>query len=263
MNSKCIVLVTSCMKYGDVLCNFEILFRRYWPDCPFRVWLNIDEEWKDRTGLYDRIIVSHHPENLVRMREVPFDTPYVIVMQDDHFLIAPVDNGKVLNALSLAEKYHTGNLRLIQDPRTDEIFSEKDNLREYKPGAAYRISARGGLWDTEYFKKFINEFRDFWEMERRGQSFSESLPQKVLCTSGRVLPMIDAVHKGKYEEFVRDILEANGLQAGRPVLTARERLKECVKAAIIESNPELVTHIQEKLNIGFKPKYKKSGAGKK
>ncbi|WP_027203356.1 hypothetical protein [Butyrivibrio fibrisolvens] len=253
----CIVLVTSCKAYEDVLKNFDYLFAKNWPDCPFQVWLNTDAEYDDTLGIYDKIIVSKHPQNLIRMRDIVFEAPYTIVLQDDHFLMCPVDTKKVLASLELAQKYHTGILRLIQDPRTNNWFSENENLMEYVPGTAYRISARGGLWDTSYLKKFIDKYDDFWEMERKGQSFSDSLDQKILCTRFRTLPITDAVRKGKYEEFARDVLEANDLIPERPVLTARERLKECVKAAIFEMNPNSIAHIQEKLNIGFKPKYKK------
>lgn len=34
-NMDCTVLVTSCYSYKDVLENFEILFQKYWGDCPY------------------------------------------------------------------------------------------------------------------------------------------------------------------------------------------------------------------------------------
>lgn len=255
-NMKCTVLVTSCDAYKDVLYNFEFLFKKFWSDCPFPVYLNIDKE-VDTTMPYDNIIISDYKQNLVRMRAVEIKTPYVIMMQDDHFLFDKVDNSKILKCIEFAEKYDCGNLRLIQDPPTEDVFSESENLLEYKKGKAYRISARGGLWNAEYFRNYIDNFEDLWQMERHGQELSNKLDKKILCTKYRTLPIIDAVHKGMYEDFASILMEANELETQRPVMPSKVKAKEAIKGAIIDWNPELITSIQARLNVGFKPKYNK------
>ncbi len=254
-NRECTILVTSCYAYRDVLRNFEIFFRKYWSDCPFPVYLNIDRPVKKYAIDYDEVIISDHKENLLRMRDVTFKTPYVLMMQDDHFLFDQVDNEKILRCIQYARKYHCGNLRLLQDPKTAVVFSKTERLLEYKPGSAYRISARGGLWNTEYLNLFIHKFKDLWEMERYGKSFSSQIPMRVLCTRDRILPMIDAVHKGCYEEFACALLEANGIVPKRKQISSLSKAKESLKGAVLEINPALITDIQAKLNIGYKMKY--------
>lgn len=254
MREKAIVLVTSCYAYKDVLKAFEFFFKKRWSDCPFEVWLNIDKEISTDFP-YDKIIISDSPKNLVRMRAVEFSTPYVILMQDDHWLIDDVSNDNIFRCVEWAEKYDCGNLRLLQDPSAYDDFSTEEKLMEYKPGKAYRISARGGLWNTDYLKHFINKFDDFWEMERLGQDFSCTIKNRVLCTKNRVLPMVDAVHKGKYTEFAYAMLDAAGFDIARPVMRAKDNLVSDIKGTILEFNPELVTKIQALLNIGHKQKY--------
>lgn len=254
-NRECTVLVTSCFAYRDVLHNFEYFFNKFWSDCPFPVYLNIDSPMDRYEIKYEKVIISKHKENLLRMRDVKFETPYVLMMQDDHFLFDRVDNEKILRCLACAKKYNCGNLRLLQDPKTKNVFSRSEQLLEYKPGNAYRISARGGLWNTNYLKLFINEFKDLWEMERYGKSFSGKIPMRVLCTQYRVLPIIDAVHKGCYEEFACALLEANGIGSERKQISNLTKAKESLKGAILDMNPEVITDIQEKFNIGYKMKY--------
>lgn len=254
LNHNCIVLVTSCGKYKDVLKNFEYFFMKHWRDCPFEVWLSIDE-MVDTDFHYDRVIESNHPQNLVRMRDIEFTTPWVIMMQDDHWLIEDVNTDRIIECIRLAEKYKCGNLRLLRDPKTEDVFSEKEELYIYKPGKAYRISARGGLWRTTYLKRFINTFDDFWMMERYGQDYSNRLKYRVLATKHRVLPIIDAVHKGKYEEFALFLLDANRIEAEREGETQRNKMIDCLKGLILEINPELITYLQARLSIGYKPKY--------
>ena len=251
----CTVLITSCYAYRDVLYAFEVFFEKHWPDCPFPLVLNVDKEIPDLKLHYDRIVISEHEANLVRMRDIAFDTPYVIMIQDDHFLFDDVDTDAILEAISLAKKYSCGNLRLIQDPRTAVPFENETGLMEYLPGQAYRISARGGLWETAYLKRFIDAFDDFWGMERNGQELANSIDQKVLCTKKRILPIMDAVHKGYYEEFAYMMLEANGIEASREVMPNRMKVKEYLKGAILDINPDLITKLQAKLNIGYKKKY--------
>lgn len=254
-NNDCSILVTSCAAYKDVLSNFEFLFNKFWKDCPFPTILNIDEKI-DTSFPYDQIVVSPHKENLVRMRDVNISTPYVIMMQDDHFLFDHVNTADILQCIEYAKKYNCGNLRLLQDPIATDTFSESEKLLEYKPGKAYRIGARGGLWKTEYLKIFIDEFDDLWQMERHGQELSCLYPEKVLCTKFRILPMIDAVHKGKYEDFAAYLLDANAITPQRAIMSNKRKAIEYFKGAIIDWNPELVTRIQSKLNLGYKPKYK-------
>lgn len=254
VNNKCVVLVTSCCKYKDVLRNFEYFFRKHWKDCPFEIWLSIDKPVNSDFE-YDRVILSDHPQNLVRMRDIDFVTPYVIMMQDDHWLIEDVNTKKILECIENAIKYDCGNLRLLRDPFTNEVFSEEEGLYIYKLGTAYRISARGGLWDVDYLRVFINQYADFWEMERFGNEYSKTLPQKVLATKHRCLPIIDAVRKGKYENFATFLLDANGIEPERKSMKAKERLIEDFKGTVLEFNPNLITKIQAKLNIGYKPKY--------
>lgn len=255
-NKDCCILVTSCMEYKDVLKNFEFFFQKFWRDCPFRVILNVDGK-VETTFPYDEIVVSPHKENLVRMRDVQIPSPYVIMMQEDHFLFDQVNTERILQCLEYAQKYDCGNLRLMQDPPCTDMFSESEDLLEYKPGKAYRISARAGLWKASYLKIFIDEFDDLWQMERLGQKRSLQLPEKVLCTRHRILPIFDAVHKGLYEDFAYFMLDANSLIPQRGVMSNKKKAIEYLKGAIIDWNPELVTSIQNRLNLGFKPKYKK------
>ena len=212
--------------YSDVLKNFEILFKKYWSDCPFRIYLNIDEPIDDLLIDYDKIVVSNHKQNLIRMRYVNIETPYVIMMQDDYFIFDKIDNEKIIRCIDYAEKYDCGNLRLIQDPKTDTIFNEAEELLIYNPGKAYRISARGGLWKTIYLKKFIDKYDDFWQMEQQGQIFSCSLSEKVLCTKYRTLPIVDAVHKGYYEDFAIMLLETNGIEPSRTTASGKSNLRK-------------------------------------
>ncbi|WP_022755571.1 hypothetical protein [Butyrivibrio fibrisolvens] len=225
-----------------------------WKDCPFEIWLSIDRKI-DTDFPYDNIVISSSPKNLVRMRDVDFITPYVIMMQDDHWLIDDVNTDKILECIEIAKKYNTGNLRLLQDPIAYDVFDTKLNLMEYKKGKAYRISARGGLWETEYLKNYIAKFEDFWEMERLGQKYSCENDKLILCTKHRTLPIIDAVHKRKYTEFAYAMLDAAGLDYEREIMRCKDSLISDIKGTIIEINPELITGIQSILNIGHKQKY--------
>lgn len=42
MNSNCAVLVNSCDKYAEAWYPFFALFKKYWSDCPYPVYLNTE-----------------------------------------------------------------------------------------------------------------------------------------------------------------------------------------------------------------------------
>lgn len=93
-------------------------------------------------------------------------------------------------------------------------------------------------------------------MERHGQQYSCKINKRVLCTRERVLPMVDAVHKGYYEDFAYMLLEANGIFPERKQMSSLLKAKEYLKAAILDWNPEFITRIQDQWDLGYKHKYK-------
>ena len=61
MNSDFAILILSCDKYSDAWDPFFALFRKFWPDCPYKVYLATNELKPEVSGVH--IIASGKPKN--------------------------------------------------------------------------------------------------------------------------------------------------------------------------------------------------------
>ena len=145
------IIVMSCDKYADLWEAFVQCFKKYWPDCDSPVYLvteslsydgsffketvkcGIDTQWTDRLDMCLDII----------------DTDYILLLCDDYLLCDKVDNTMVNSLVELAKKFNAGNLRMLPNPDTAVMFSEKFGLGEYKEHTHYRIATQAGIWKTE------------------------------------------------------------------------------------------------------------------
>ena len=244
-NGDCTVLVTSCDAYRDVEGPFLQLFRKYWPDCPFELVVNGETGCVDG---FDRFILSGKgkswSEMLVEALE-RIDTPYVIMLMNDYYLVSPVDTGLVLRRLCEAKDRDALNYRLCPKPP-----------RAVK-NTAYSVSCQAGIWNRGFLLDLAKRTRSAWEFERYGSfMFDESDSRPLLVTATKEFPFIDAVHKGYWEKFGVECLASNGIDydfslRGLPPL--RVRIAESLKSLVFAVFPHtLIVRVQNLVNAGKK-----------
>lgn len=251
-NSKDLtVLVQACIKYDDVLQAFEKLFLKFWSDCPYDVVLSTDST-SEYSYPYSKVVETKHPGNTIRVREAieSITTPYVLLLTDDSLLIDHVDNERFGNLIEYAKKYQAGNIRFGKGVCPYEIFNEQEELYIFKPGP-YRIAmAGGGIWDTEFLRTLLNKYSDSWNFERKGSYDEYALTRKVFFTKYKDFPCIDAVGRGKWFEFAATILSINHIdidESVRKIETSKDICKSGLKRMVFETNPNLITKIQNRL----------------
>ena len=98
MNTDCTVLVCSCDKYADLLTPFSVLWRKFWPDCPFETVL-VTETRPEQELCFSRVVACGKGGDwcgrLVEALET-ISTPYILMLCDDYYLFAPVDTAGIL-----------------------------------------------------------------------------------------------------------------------------------------------------------------------
>src|SRR5690348_12286619 len=118
--ARCSVLVISCDRYRDLWAPFFHQFHKYWPDCPFPVYLGAnsasyhdpcvhmlqsgaDESWSKNLKFF--------------LSRIP--TRYVLVLLEDFFLDGPVSNSSLLGQLQTLELLGGTVLRVAPNPPPD------------------------------------------------------------------------------------------------------------------------------------------------
>lgn len=258
MNFDCTILVCSCDKYADLQRAFILLFRKFWPDCPFEVVLVTETDL--HVDGFGRVIACGSGTNWASRLVLALDqvkTPQVMMLCDDYFLAAPVDTVSLLGRLNEMGQAKAVNLRLIPNPKTG--VPREDGLMEYPKNTAYCISTLTGIWNREFLQRLARPVASIWEFERYGSFAVGDEPRPILAATTREFPFVDAVHKGCWEKFGVRVCEENGLaidfsKRGLPLFSTR--LKESIKSLVFALVPNtLIVRIQNFLGAGAKERH--------
>ena len=261
----CTVLVCSCDKYADLLTPFSVLWRKFWPDCPFETVLVTETAPAAASDLcFDRVIACGPGGNWCSRLVQALDqiaTPYVLMLCDDYYLEAPVDTELILKRLAQAQAFDAANLRLIPNPKPSMPY--RDGLWAYRRHIAYCISTLAGFWNTCFLRGLAANYKSIWEFERYGSFAAGEETKPLLVTPAREFPFVDAVHKGCWEKFGLAVCRANGIKPdlsvrGLPPL--KTRLVEGLKALVFALVPAtVIVRIQNTLNVGAREKGSANG----
>ena len=266
-NGDCTVLVCSCDKYADLLSPFSLLWRKFWPDCPFQTVLVTETAPTSGDLCFDKIVScgrggSWCSRLVVALKQI--DTPYVLMLCDDYYLRERVDTERILNRLGQAKEFDAFNLRMIPNPvpgRSNSMpFGHGTDLYQYKYGTAYSIATQAGLWNRAFLSSLAEGKSSIWEFERYGSFDRKASEKPLLVTPTKEFPFVDAVHKGYWETFGLAVCRENGVAvdtAARTLPPFKVRMVEGLKAFVFRVVPTtLLVRVQNRFALGAKEKSK-------
>lgn len=197
----CAVIVSSCDAYADVWEPFFTLFFRYWPDCPFPIYLISNEKIYPDTRVTtlrvgpDKGWATNTQEALGRIT-----TPYILWIVEDLFLEKSTDTDHVVRLLEYLKERHAATVRLFPSPPPDTTFPNALDIGVMSNHADYRVSLLAGLWDKEIFISLIREGETAWQMEIDGTERSRSLDAEFFSAQRPVLHFLERtmIVRGKW-----------------------------------------------------------------
>ncbi len=228
-NNFCTVIVSSCDAYSDAWHPFFTLFFRYWPDCPFVVYLiSSEKKYPDSRVNSLQIEDKKWASNILEVLG-KINTPYVLYMQEDYFLQKIVDTTKILELVEKMRAWQAGYIRLIPSPKPGRLFEAESSLGVILPGSLYRTSLQGAIWSTETLKKLLRSGESGWDMEKYGSERSNGLPELFLSTYKPILDYYapTAIKKGKWMPGALWLCKKEGIVVDtsvRPTYTWRKVL---------------------------------------
>jgi hypothetical protein len=165
----CSIVITSCDAYRDAWEPFFTLFFRYWPDCPFNIYLvsNTEKYPDERVQTLTITPDLKWSSNLTTsLKLIP--TKYIIYFQEDYFLRSRVDNNKIFQALSLAEETKAAYIRLFPCPGPDTPYQDRTDIGLISQNAVYRNSTQTAIWNKEQLINLLKPGETGWDFEMRG-----------------------------------------------------------------------------------------------
>lgn len=160
------------------------MFFRYWPDCPFQVYL-ISNYLTYPDSRVKPILLGADAGWADNMREAlkQIETPYFIYFLEDVFLRKKVDTKRILDLLALTEKERAACLRLYPAPGPNAPYKNFKEVGEIKKGAPYRISLMTAIWDKKIFTDLLAPGENAWQMELMGSARSNEIGAPFLSVS--------------------------------------------------------------------------------
>ncbi|HWQ96234.1 MAG TPA: hypothetical protein VN368_02565 [Candidatus Methylomirabilis sp.] len=212
---KAAVLISSCDRYNDLWKPFFTLFFKYWPDCPYPVYLSTNHQIYD----HPRVITIPVGDDIdwsegfrSSLQQIPYK--YVIIMMEDFFPIKSADTSGIEKLLSYMEKKRAGCLRLFPCPGPDLPCPDNDKVGEISKGSAYRLSLQAAIWDKEILMGLLCNGESAWELEMKGTERTNRLDMPFLSVIGNSpLPYYcTAVVKGKWVEGALQLCKEENIE---------------------------------------------------
>ncbi len=219
------VLVVSFDAYQDLWPVFFRSFFKYWPDCPYRIYLGANTATYADPRVTPVLIGADqdYSTNLRAMlAQVP--NPWVITWIEDRPPCAPVDTARVVQAITLAQQRQAAYLKLISIYPL-ALVPAANIIGEIPKGQSYRVSLTVALWHQPALRQLLRPGESAWDIERRGSDRSNDLAGGFyglpLATRGAPpLPQRHIVLKGRIMRAALPFLRREGLRellARRPV----------------------------------------------
>lgn len=184
---KCSVVVSSYDGNADVWQPFFTLFFRYWPDCPFPIYLVSNYKKYDDSRV-KTISVGEDKGWATNMktalRQIP--TGHLICMLDDLFLKKTTNTGYIKSLVDYVQNNPIAYVGLVPFLDLDESYTDKFNLGRVRKSAD-QVSFRASLWDKKIFDSLLTPGEDFWEMELAWSKRSRDIGALFLSVKEPVL----------------------------------------------------------------------------
>ena len=197
---SCAVLVVSSDGYKDLWPPFFHLFRQYWPDCPFPVYLGAQTA---RADIAEVTTLLAGPDESwsggLRCFLNQLDTENVLLLLEDFFLCETVSTKNILANLAALRTLAGTVLRLNPStPPTIKIGGEYPNIGEQHRLAPFRASLQVSIWDRKGLLALLRDGESAWEFELLGTFRSQAQPRGFYCTFKQEFPYRHVVEQGAW-----------------------------------------------------------------
>jgi len=215
--------VLSCDKYADLWTPFFQLFRRFWPDCPFPVYLVSNRLRADIASVHPIQVgddVSWSDTLAQALRRL--DQPYVLLVLDDLFLLKRVPSAEVVALLAWMIGSGANCLRLYPPPPPDQPYDARVGI--VSPGTIYRTSTVFSAWRKTTLLELLEPGESAWDFEIAGSARSDRLGG-FYSTRRPAVSIVNGVIKGKWRRDALQRVRALGADvdlAARPLMTPGE-----------------------------------------
>ena len=215
-NKLCGILVTSYDGNDDLWEPFFTLFFRYWPNCPYPVYLMTNQkEYRHERVTTIKVGGSKIWADNTKIALSRIPIPYILLFIDDIFMKQTVNTNYIRQLVDLMVKEKVASIHLAPFEAPKEAYPNDLGLGKISKTAGYRTSLRPAIWDKEIFSSLLKERESAWEMETEGTIRSRAIEPLFLGVRERAIPFYDCeagVRAGKWFYDTPRIFKKEGIK---------------------------------------------------
>jgi hypothetical protein len=165
------VLIVSCDRYKDLWPLCTSMLARFWPDCPYPIYL-MSNEPAQFPGLRNLAIGPDKgwSANLIKALEA-ISEEYVLLFLEDLILERPVDSARVDGLFHWFKEARGNCLRMNPSPPADLPCNEMVGIAS--PLSLYRTSTVMTLWRRSVLIDLLDPAENAWQFEILGGARSD------------------------------------------------------------------------------------------
>lgn len=212
------VVVLSCDRYADIWPIYFDLFFKYWPDCPYPVYLASNY----LQFSHSRVITLPAQKNndwssciAATIQKIPPHYQYLLFLMDDAFLNQPVSNSRILNLCVWARRHDVNMLKF-----NNSLDITDGDIVEMPRQHPYRATLMGSLWNRSAFMQTLRVGESAQQFELMGSQRIAHEPGFYTITQS-TFSFIHGIKKGKWYPAAIKSLEKLGYRPdihARPIL---------------------------------------------
>ena len=224
------LIVISYDRYADLWKPFFTFFWKWWPDCPFQVYLGTNHQTYE-----DSRVISIKTGNEVtwatRLRRLldRLDKPYVLTFLEDFLIEDKVDTARVVRLAQVAVQNRVGCLRLAPKPAPSEPVDGYPELGRILPGDPYRITSQVSFWKADTLRSLLSPEYSIWDFEFKGSISSLNLADPLWCVWQPAIKYQHCIERGQWLPWGRQVCRQAGIEIDlkyRPPVQGREMWRQ-------------------------------------
>lgn len=171
------IVVSSCDAFLDCWRPFAFFFRKYWSDCPFPVYLIVNE-LPIRSRFIQPIVVGADRGWASNMQFAleRIQTSHVLYFQEDYFLEAPVRKEQLAADIACAFEQNAEAFCFRARSELESDFQPiNDRFGVVPRDSDARTRCQVTLWKREALLSVLRPGEDAWDMEARGSERTRNM----------------------------------------------------------------------------------------
>ena len=208
MSDDVAILVLSCDNYSDLWEPCFKLFFKYWPDCPYPVYLAANKKSFNHNDVTTLLSGQDTDWSSSIMRSVEqLDAERILFFYDDAFIDKKVDTQHVEKMFNWAYDNDVSYFRLRAAPPPDQKVDEDIGI--IHQGSLYRTSLFTSFVKKDVFLSMIRDGETAWAFEMAGIERSSPYDD-FYSTYSTAFSYIHGVEKGIWYKSAIDKIEFLG-----------------------------------------------------